>query len=128
MDPFLCKNRAERFVFSTRSALFFLSVLMIYFRFLHLFFHHSLMNSILPQYRAGCLTEAFEVHSERNVMHIISVQFRFFPDRKFIPPMDLCPAGEARTDAVCAVPLPLRDQILLIPERRTRTDERHVAF
>ena len=63
MDPFLCKNRAERFVFSTRSALFFLSVLMIYFRFLHLFFHHSLMNSILPQYRAGCFTEAFEIHS-----------------------------------------------------------------
>ena len=63
MDPFLCKNRAERFVFFTRSALFFLSVLMIYFRFLHLFFHHSLMNSILPQYRAGCLTEAFEIHS-----------------------------------------------------------------
>lgn len=26
-------------------------------------FPSFLMNSILPQYRAGCLTEAFEIHS-----------------------------------------------------------------
>lgn len=60
---FSMQKQGRTFCFSTRSALFFLSVLMIYFRFLHLFFHHSLMNSILPQYRAGCLPEAFEIHS-----------------------------------------------------------------
>ena len=62
------------------------------------------------------------------MVHIISIQFSFLPDRQLIASMDLCPAGKSRTDAVCTVPLTLRKEVILIPERRTRTNQRHVAL
>ena len=62
------------------------------------------------------------------MVHIISIQFSFLPDRQLIPSMDLCPSGKTRTDAVCAVLLTLHKEVILIPECRTRANQRHIAL
>ena len=88
----------------------------------------AFVNSILPQYGSCCSPETFQIHFELDMVHIISIQFSFLPDRQLIPSMDLCPSGKTRTDAVCAVLLTLHKEVILIPECRTRANQRISPF
>ena len=61
------------------------------------------------------------------MLHVPAVQLRFLGDLQLVAAMDLRPAGQAGADVVCAVLVPLGQQVVLIPEGRARTDDCHIA-
>ena len=60
------------------------------------------------------------------MLHIPAVQLCLFGDLQLIAAVDLGPAGQAGAHIVGPVFVALRQQIVLVPQRGTRTDDRHI--
>ena len=60
------------------------------------------------------------------MLHIVAVEFRLFVDLQLVAAVDLRPAGQAGADVIGAVFVPLGQQVILVPQRRARADDRHV--
>ena len=70
--------------------------------------------------------KTFAVETERHFFDVFAVQFRFYGDFEFVAPVDLRPARKPGLHVICAVFIAFRNQIVLIPERGTRSDNRHL--
>ena len=70
--------------------------------------------------------KALAVKAEAETPHILPVQLRLDRDGQLVPPVYLRPAGETWLDVICAVFIPLGDQVGLIPQRGARADHRHL--
>ena len=73
------------------------------------------------QYAAG-------VEGQAHAPHILAVQAGLHVDGQLVPPVDLGPAGQPGAQVVGAVPVPLGDQVELVPQRRARAHHRHLAL
>ena len=85
-------------------------------------FHHA----IVIQHRLDGAKEALYIHPEAQMLHIIAIQPGFIGNFQLIPAVDLRPAGQTGSDVVGTILIPLGQQIILIPERRPRPDDRHI--
>lgn len=74
----------------------------------------------------GNYKEAFHIKWEADLLNIIPVQLCFVRYLQFIPTVDLCPACQARLHIIGIILIPLSHQHILIPECRSRSDNRHV--
>ena len=60
------------------------------------------------------------------MLHIPAVQLCLFGNFQLVPAMDLRPAGQPGAHIVCTVLIPFGQQVVLVPKRRARADDRHI--
>lgn len=87
----------------------------------------TLDHAVAPQGGNGCPEKAAAVKGKAHAPHIFTVQPRLVRDLQLVPATDLRPAGKAGLHIIGTVFIPLRQQILLIPEGRPGTNNAHVA-
>ena len=88
----------------------------------------ALNDALVPEHIANRHHETGHVHRERHMPCILAVAHGLFLDLKLVAAVDLRPARKPRHDVVCAVFVPLRDQIVLIPQGRPRADDAHLSL
>lgn len=69
----------------------------------------------------------FNIQPHRQVIHIPNIQFEFLCPRDIVPPVDLCPTRNSRTDLMSSG-LFLGIQRKILWQKRPRSDYGHVAF
>ena len=75
----------------------------------------ALDNTVFFEYGKNRAEEAFYIHKKAHMLDIIPVKFCFFLNFKLVSAVNLRPAGKPRTYVVCAVFVPLGNQVELIP-------------
>ena len=69
-----------------------------------------------------------QVEEEGAVVEIIFVKVNLDGDGQFIPSVDLGPAGKTRGEDMYAFLGSQCDEVILVEQRRSRTDKAHVPF
>lgn len=72
--------------------------------------------------------EALAVEKETLALYVFAVQGRLHGDFQFVATVDLRPTGKAHGHVVCTVLVTFCNQVVLVPQRRTRTDYAHGPF
>ena len=85
-------------------------------------------DTILPEYTYKGTEKAAKIHTRTIFFHIITVEFCLDGNLQFISAIDLRPSGESGKHIIGTVFIPFRDQIILVPERRSRSHDAHVPF
>ena len=84
-------------------------------------------NAVRLYHACNRTEKTFCVHEKSLFPHIFTVQFRFLHNFQLIPPVNLRQTCQSGQNIICPVFLPLRNQIILIPQRGTRTDHAHFS-
>ena len=71
--------------------------------------------------------EALAIKQETHFLNIFAVQFCLHRNLKFIASIDLRPAGEAGQNIISTIFIAFFNQIVLIPKRRSRANDGHLA-
>ena len=103
-------------------------------RCLHIIDHFSSCRvPVPPSTTPSCLSTAvmvpkkhFTSSPKADVLHIPAVQLCLFGDFQLVPAMDLRPAGQPGAYIVCTVLIPFGQQVVLVPKRWARADDRHI--
>ncbi len=69
--------------------------------------------------------EALAVEKETLALYVFAVEGRLHGDFQFVAAVDLRPAGKAHGHVVCTVLVAFFNQVVLVPQRRTRADNAH---
>lgn len=72
--------------------------------------------------------EALAVEKETLALHVFAIEGRLHGDFEFITTVDLRPTGQAHGHVVRAVLVAFFNQVVLVPQRRTRADNAHGPF
>ena len=72
--------------------------------------------------------EALAVEKEALALYVFAVEGRLHGDFEFVAAVDLRPAGEAHGHVVRAVLVAFFNQVVLVPQRRARTNDAHGPF
>ena len=83
-------------------------------------------DAIVLQYLSNTAEEAFTVKQEAELLSIFAVQPGFHCDFQFIAAIDLRPTSEARPDIIGAILIPLRNQVVLIPQSWPGANNAHL--
>ena len=86
----------------------------------------ALYDSIMGQYRFDGAKKAAHIQPKAQVLRIVAIQAGLFLNLQFIPAVDLCPASQTRPQIVGSVLIPGIQQVVLVPQRRTGADDRHI--
>ena len=86
----------------------------------------ALYHAVMPEHSGNGAKEALYIQPKADMLHIPAVQLCLFGNFQLVPAMDLRPAGQPRAHIVCAVFIPLGQQIILVPQRRARADDSHI--
>ena len=97
--------------------------------------HHSKLTLMLPSMRDTFTPDHFDkgqkddpqIQQKGSLPQVPFVKLDLDRDRQFIPAVDLCPAGQAGREMVDPFFGPQGNQVILIKESRTRTDNAHIA-
>ena len=68
-----------------------------------------------------------QIHPKTLMLHIVAVQLCLLGNGQRIPPVNLCPARQPGKHIVGAVPIPLPQKIILIPQRRPGPHNTHLS-
>ena len=71
--------------------------------------------------------KAPDIHKRPHLFYILAVQSGFDRDLKFISSVDLCPSGKSRFYIISSVLVTFCDQVILIPQCRSRSDHGHIS-
>ena len=69
--------------------------------------------------------EAFAIKKETLTLYIFAVEGCLHGDFEFVTAVDLSPTGKAYGYIVCAILVAFGNQVVLVPQSRTRTDNAH---
>jgi hypothetical protein len=83
---------------------------------------------VAPDHLQRRQREDAQVEGEALPLEVGAVETHFFFDRELVAAVDLGPSGDARPQPVHALGRPQGDQVVLVEERRARSDEAHVAL
>ena len=70
-------------------------------------FHHAVM----PEHGGNGAKKALHIQPKADVLYIPAIQLCFLGNFQLVAAMDLCPAGQPRAHSVCAVLIPLGQQV-----------------
>ena len=72
--------------------------------------------------------EALAVEKEALALYVFTVKGRLHGDFEFVAAVDLRPAGQAHGHVVRAILVAFFNQVVLVPQSRTRADDAHGPF
>ncbi len=72
--------------------------------------------------------ETLAIKQEALALYVFAVEGCLHGDFEFISAVNLRPTGQAHRYIVCAVLVSFFNQVILVPQRRTRTDDAHGPF
>ena len=132
-----CRPGGEAFLFECfvvknlciQCILWFLTLILVTAMALFLFVQFAgsaFDNASLHQDREKRPEETTAVEEETQILDIFAVEFRLDRNFQFVATVDLSPAGEAGTDVIGAVFVTLFNQIRLVPQGGSRSDDAHL--
>lgn len=69
--------------------------------------------------------EALAVEKETLALYVFAIEGRLHRDFKFVAAVNLRPAGKTHGHVICTVLVAFFNQVVLVPQRRTRADNAH---
>lgn len=72
--------------------------------------------------------EALAVKKETLALYVFAIEGGLHGDFQFVAAIDLRPTGKAHGHVVCTVLVTFCNQVVLVPQRRTRADDAHGPF
>ena len=82
-------------------------------------------HAVALEYANERTEEALAVEKETLTLYVFAVEGRLHGDFQFVAAVDLRPAGQAHGHVVCTVLVTFCNQVVLVPQRRTRADNAH---
>jgi len=84
-------------------------------------------NAVALEHADERSEEALAIEQETLAFYVFAVEGRLHGDFEFVATVNLSPAGEANGNVIRAVLVTFSNQIVLVPQGRTRTDDTHGA-
>lgn len=82
-------------------------------------------HTIALEHANECAKKALAVEKETLALYVFAVEGRLHGDFQFVAAVDLRPAGKAHGHVVCTVLVAFCNQVVLVPQSRTRADDAH---
>ena len=85
-------------------------------------------HAVALEHANECAKKALAVEKEALALYVFAVEGRLHGNFQFVAAVDLRPAGQAHGHVVCAILVAFFNQVVLVPQRRTRADNAHGPF
>lgn len=85
-------------------------------------------HTITLEHADKCTKKTLAVEKETLALYVFAVEGGLHGDFQFVATVDLRPTGKAHGHVVCTVLVTFCNQVVLVPQRRTRTDYAHGPF
>ena len=88
----------------------------------------SMRNPIPAHHLKKGQQDNFHIHQKRLSGHIFQIQLDLFWNGQLVPSIDLCPSRQAWQQTLHTGFRAQCNQVILIEQRRSRTDKTHIPF